>query len=216
MTAQQAEILVVDNQPHSLRSLPLEDYLESRGISVPDLVDCSSSSLHRGYVGIWELAAGSLYMIGLADACNRPIRLEPLFGDRKLPIKADWFTGRLELPEGEQLTYFHHGWASQFPRVLRLYFKNGEFRFRRAYDQVELMRRRIIQCYGSMADFKAMLVENSNSERGPIGGFTRAGFRALEIPDTGEYDFWLDSDDDEEYDYAREMMAECAGHLVRP
>jgi hypothetical protein len=78
----------------------------------------------------------------LLDCNERPFDIRMVFGEKSLPIHADWFSGRLEIDRGEPLSYHHMGWGFETTERLRLYVKDGRVVARRRYDQAKLLRRR--------------------------------------------------------------------------
>jgi hypothetical protein len=133
MTAQVPEVIVLEGAPYSLKSLPLEPYLEEMETR-PDfksLTNAWSTCLWRGYVGLWEIRDYKLFLIRLGsceDELAYPfesaaslrkqgeertsIDLRHIFPDREPPIFASWYSGRLRVPLGDQLLYVHMGWGS--------------------------------------------------------------------------------------------------------
>ena len=111
MTRQASEILILDDRFEDLHVLPLEPYLEPRGIDMCAISNVSSTALYRGYQGLWEVFAGDLYLVGLLDAQMQPIDPSPIFDGQKFPVPAEWFSGRLVVDRGERLTYEHMGWG---------------------------------------------------------------------------------------------------------
>ena len=178
MTAQSSEILLYEGRPEMLRSLPLDHYLEERKLHMRDLSDGYSTALWRGYVGVWELADDTLYLCGLFDFMGEPFDPSLVFGDQRLPLRADWFSGVLNLERGDRLTYVHMGWASMYSQRLRLYVERGRIIRRRRFDQTKVLRRRFAL---QMKDeeFVAAMGKNPLRECAPLWGFTSAGLAAL-------------------------------------
>ena len=73
MTAQTAEIHLLDDRAESLHSRPLDSYLDARGIDMREISPSYSSALWRRYVGVWELFGSDLYLTGLFNSENEPI-----------------------------------------------------------------------------------------------------------------------------------------------
>ena len=163
MTAQTSEYLLLDGRFEILHSLPLEPYLEPRGIDIRELSSDFSTGLWRGYVGIWEVFEGDLFLIGLFDYNDEPVNLASVFGDRQLPIRADWFTGRLQIDRGERLTYWHMGWGSQYAERLRLYVEQGRVVARRRYDQRKVLRRHYNANFERNEEFRRQLAEKGST-----------------------------------------------------
>lgn len=186
MTAQANEFLLLDGRAEWLRCLPLQGYLDERNIDLRSFGTRWSTGLYRGYQGVWEIADEHLYLIGLLDADECPLDPAVVFGDRRLPIAADWFSGRLEVGQGEALTYFHTGWGHEPSTLLRLYLKQGCVVARRRYDQTRLLRRhfdRFVAAHPNWLEILKDEADDARSGRGPLGGLTAAGLKALGRPE---------------------------------
>jgi hypothetical protein len=165
---------------------------------------------------VWEIAGDRLYLIGLLDCHERPFDPAIVFGDRPLPIAADWFTGRLEVGQGEALSYFHMGWGHEYSTLLRLYLKQGKVVARRRYDQTRLLRRRFDAFVAANPNWREILAEEAEEARagrGPLGGLTPAGVKALgrpELETEGILSTWpAGLTDDETAEIARRTLQCC-------
>ncbi|MCL4768244.1 MAG: hypothetical protein KJZ80_18650 [Hyphomicrobiaceae bacterium] len=140
MTAQMPEIIVLDGTEHALTSLPLEPLLDSMDPR-PDIgewVDFGTTALWRGYVGHWEIAAGSLYLTRLGTSePDVDLDLDRLLPGRAPPVLASWFSGKLVVPQGDMLLYVHMGWGSCFARETILHVRHGHVWKRRDVDHTE-------------------------------------------------------------------------------
>ena len=76
----------------------------------------SSTACYRRYVGTWEVKEGRFYLVSV-DGQYRLIGDEPLF--------ADWVSGILYFPRGEQTHYVHSGFSSQYEQEIHLYLDHG-------------------------------------------------------------------------------------------
>ena len=190
MTAQTSEILILDGRFEQLHSLPLDSYLEPRGIDIRALSNGFHTGLYRGYVGIWEVFEGELFLIGLFDYLDVPIDPATVFGDLHFPIRADWFSGRLEIDRGERLSYFHMGWGSQYTERLRLYVETARVVARRSYDQRKVLLRRYNSDFERDEEFRQQLAESGSSASGPLGGLTEAGLNVLGRPPFNDEEPW--------------------------
>ncbi|MFO1287548.1 MAG: hypothetical protein U1F49_14100 [Rubrivivax sp.] len=182
MTAQAEELLLLDGRYEWLQSLPLQPYLDERGIDFRAAYWCSTA-LWRGYEAVWEMVDERLYLVGLLDGREHPIDPGLAFGDRPLPIAADWFSGRLDIGQGDSLMYFHMGWGATYSRELRLYLKQGRVVARRHYDQTRRLRRRFDRFVADNPDWLEILRAQARDSLGPIGGLTAAGIKALGRPE---------------------------------
>ena len=179
MTAQTSEILLLDGRIEHLHSLPLDPYLEPRGIDIRAMSSGFHTGLYRGYVGLWEVFDSGLFLIGLVDYKNDPIDPATVFGELRFPITAYWYSGRLEIDRGERLSYYHMGWGSQYAERLRLYVEHGRVVARRSYDQRKVLLRRFNATLGEHEEFRRQVAEHGPSQLGPLGGFTAAGLKVI-------------------------------------
>lgn len=113
MTAQAHEILIYEGKETSIAFCPPFPEQHHRIVKVPFF---RMTSCWRGYVGIWEIKNGRFYLANFRFGYK-------LIGDE--PIFADWFTGILRIPEGEELVYVHMGFGTVFERELHVHIKNG-------------------------------------------------------------------------------------------
>ena len=123
MTAQAREKLIYKGETTWMAAQPLNDYLENVK-DIEFVADCSAC--WRGYFGKWEIKDNSLYLIGL-DATikgHKQVGLDYLFPGQDC-VFADWFSGKIRIPQGEMLDYVHMGYASLYERDLILVFKKG-------------------------------------------------------------------------------------------
>jgi len=124
MTAQAGERLFYKGEETWMAAEPLNQYLQSRN----DIKFISpSTACWRGYFGQWEIKDNKLYLIGLKAYIEgyREVDLSYLF-PRQRQVIADWFSGKIRVPQGEMLDYVHMGYASLYERDLILEIKNGE------------------------------------------------------------------------------------------
>ncbi len=211
MTAQATELLLLDERYEWLRSLPLQGYLDERQIDMNKFADAWTTGLYRGYQAVWEIADERLYLIGLLKECGRPFDPGIVFPGRSLPIAADWFSGRLEIGQGEALSYFHMGWGHEYSTLLRLYLRQGQVVARRRYDQTRLLRRHFDRFVDENPDWHDILLEQARATVQPLGGLTAAGLKALgrpELEDESILSIWHAGPSSEE-------TAEIADHLLR-
>ncbi|NLJ06758.1 MAG: hypothetical protein GX437_03705 [Sphingobacteriales bacterium] len=123
MTAQAGERLLYKGEETWMAAEPLNQYLKKRD----DIKFISpSTACWRGYFGKWEIYDNKLYLVGLKAYLEgyREVGLNYLFpGQNK--VFADWFSGKIRIPQGELLDYVHMGYASLYERDLILVFENG-------------------------------------------------------------------------------------------
>jgi hypothetical protein len=124
MTAQAGERLFYKGEETWMAAEPLNQYLQNRN----DIKFISSSTAcWRGYFGQWEIKDNKLYLIAFKAYLEgyREVDLSYLFPRQKQVI-ADWFSGKIRVPQGEMLDYVHMGYASLYERDLILEIQNGE------------------------------------------------------------------------------------------
>jgi len=104
-TTQFEDMIYLEGQKHSLFSLPLEQYY-GPGNPRPKF-RAPHTALWRGYVGIWEIKGGVLYLKDIqAWTQQGEVGLEALFPGQKGPVAATWFTGKLKIPQGKVLKVY--------------------------------------------------------------------------------------------------------------
>ncbi|MCK9466950.1 MAG: hypothetical protein M0P94_01345 [Candidatus Absconditabacterales bacterium] len=122
MTAQAGERLIFKGEECWMATEPLRQYLHNKNyISfVP-----TSTACWRGYYGKWEIKNKKLYLIDLeANLGYGKVDLSYLFPGKN-EVFANWFSGKIRIPQGEILEYVHMGYESLYKRDLILVFKNG-------------------------------------------------------------------------------------------
>jgi hypothetical protein len=134
MTAQVADIMILDGEAFRLHTTPLEGYFERIEWRPSFCRRCTAN--RRGYVARWELFGELLFLTGLfgmdwivpphlvaklppdpdpfepEDDGVKSLRLPNLFPDQAPLVFAEWVTERLVVPTGPQLVYVHAGFGS--------------------------------------------------------------------------------------------------------
>jgi len=144
MTAQHRDLLILGGALEDLGVLPLATHPVARDFNFDQLNTRASTACWRGYRGVWELLDGQLWLVGMFDTEDHPMDTRPLFGDRPLPLRADWYTGTLVLLRGPRLLYAHQGVGGDYGQHLRLYLRNGVLVRQRRYDQTRRFRQSFI------------------------------------------------------------------------
>jgi hypothetical protein len=138
-TAQTPDKLLHQGKVYDLFSNPLEEFYRAEGRSRPEFMVkpfTMSSGNWRGYVATWKLNDGKLHLTKIdswlcagatKDTC-KSVKLEDLFPKKVSggAVFADWFTGTLRVPKGEQLKYVHMGYASVYERENLFEIVNGK------------------------------------------------------------------------------------------
>ncbi len=104
-----------------------------------------SSANWRGYMATWTIESDRLLLVKVAqehqtkpvpknrkDRENwrpkwemREIPIERILPGKTLPVFAEWYSGRLKIPQGEMTRYVHMGYGSEYERELLIEIKNG-------------------------------------------------------------------------------------------
>lgn len=126
-TGQELDAVRFEGQRHFMLEVPLAGLLWERP-DVPDF-DWPRTSNWKGYTAAWEVKDGGLYLASFeAKANGKDYPVEALFPGRKLPILADWYTGRIRIPIGEPTEYGPRGgiYGAVYPRVVVLHLVKGK------------------------------------------------------------------------------------------
>jgi hypothetical protein len=206
MTAQTPEILMFDNRPYTLKSIPLDPYLKSSGLEFPQsALVRSSTANYRGYVGCWEVLKDDLYLIGLFDPDGQAFDKSVLGWE--LPVKATWFSGRLDVDQGDLLSYAHAGWGSVWSKRIRLYFENGRFKRRVRVDLAKRLKKEYALTPDQEREYRQWQAERGHMI---MGGLTRAGFDAIGREPFEEERVWsMDAGDNDDLEWMLPMIGRC-------
>lgn len=121
-TLQKPEVLFVDSQVVYIQERPLAVYLLNSRDSIK--VTHASTSLRRGYVGIWRISESKLFLTDLKSGWSRDsLSICRIFkkcdGE---PIPADWYTGVLTIRNPGD--YYNLG-GEFFKPPIKLFVENG-------------------------------------------------------------------------------------------
>ena len=124
MTAQVREILIYNNVEYRMANLPLSTFLET--ISHKYEFENTLSCCWRGYIGTWEIINDKLFLIHLSGTTNDDIDFttELLFPGHG-EIFAEWYSGELRIPIGEQLLYYDARYGPVYDENLFLEIEKG-------------------------------------------------------------------------------------------
>ncbi|MDD5712945.1 MAG: hypothetical protein PHY31_09360 [Smithellaceae bacterium] len=130
-TAQFPDELIYKGKTYPIFSNPLESYFGTAHPRPEGLFPASCTALWRGYVATWKIEEDALYLVkvvaGTCAADAPEIPLTNIFPGSKGPIRADWFTGTLVVPQGEILMYVHMGYGSVYEKELHIKIDKGRF-----------------------------------------------------------------------------------------
>jgi hypothetical protein len=125
MTAQAHEILILNGEKTSMDYCPPLPNNDSRIVELKDDSEIEKNSRNdniilstacwRNYIGTWEVKNNKLYLVSIYGR----------FKLKESPIFADWFTGVINIPQGEVLHYIHMGFATVYEREQHIKIENG-------------------------------------------------------------------------------------------
>lgn len=100
MTAQAPDIIFFNGGEHFVFDDPL-----SRLVGLPNFMAVSTAN-HRGYVAVWAIVGGRLYLVSLNGCLPFDNRngLELVFPSAQAPVLADWYSGELRLVSGRVIS----------------------------------------------------------------------------------------------------------------
>ena len=126
MTAQIPDRLLLDGETHSLFSNPLEYYFGDTNPR-PEILreSMTCTACWRGYIATWEIMDEQLFLTQVTPMGQEQDILDKIFPDSSGKVLADWFSGTLRVPMGEQVQYVHMGYASQFERDMLIQIEAG-------------------------------------------------------------------------------------------
>jgi hypothetical protein len=144
-TPQVGEIIIIGTDTLTLRSLPLEPYLEKNQINFQEILENKgygfSTCCYRRYQGYWILKNDSLFLVSIKACAPQglvpEIDLSLIFDSRSLkksPIFANWFSDTLTIPYGNKIHYEHSGWGWFYEKEVDIVLKKGVVLNRIEYD----------------------------------------------------------------------------------
>lgn len=163
MTAQAADVMILDGAAYPLHSTPLENYFK-RAKWRPKFT-ISSTGNYRGYVARWEIFGIRLFLTGLfgrgwiipqhltgklqpdPDPFDRDypgtksLRLSDMFPETAPLVPARWVTQRLVVPVGPRLIYCHAAFQSLHARYCLINVVQGRVGQIRQMDGYQWARR---------------------------------------------------------------------------
>ncbi|MGD9873565.1 MAG: hypothetical protein AB7T27_04770 [Kiritimatiellia bacterium] len=130
-TEQEPEILLLDGKTYYLLDEPLESLYETNKSARPlfELAPgLKSSGNWRGYIGVWTIQDGRLYLTGIKGVVNgEPANLQELFQTRFIggKVHAEWVDGTLRAGYGEVISYQHMGFSARYQYEIYLTIRSG-------------------------------------------------------------------------------------------
>lgn len=122
MTTQRHDTLLHNGEQKIIYSQPLEKYFDAN--TRPNFISLNTAMTIRGYYADWKIENDKLFLIDfvghqLESNWNElEYRLNDLFKDIEPPVFAEWFSGDIIVPIGENIS------ASLFP-MFRMFLKLG-------------------------------------------------------------------------------------------
>ena len=113
-TPQEAEVILVNDEPTPLLAEPLAPLLEQQNIAGnlhAALGEWCTTANWRGYVGTWEIRDGALYLVKLGSRCHKPseVPVDAVIPGASSPQRAYWFSGNLTIPLVKRNIGWHLG-----------------------------------------------------------------------------------------------------------
>lgn len=134
MAAQLPDIIILHGERMDLYSNPLEQYWTFNKKKRP--VFLASTMCKRGYVATWEILDKQLILRSIDGNIQRRsflfwkkmvrLSLNMLFkkaGSRS--VIANWFTGKIRIPQGNRTLYVHNEYDSRFEREMVITIERG-------------------------------------------------------------------------------------------
>lgn len=137
-TSQDPDVIIYKGMTYKLYANPLESFFKNKKDRPKFFVSPGkiTSGNWRGYVATWEIEDGFLYLLKIDSwICRnqnsshcRKVNLKSLFGRkyRGGKVRADWFSGELLMPDGNQIQYVHMGYDSIYEREIILNVMSGK------------------------------------------------------------------------------------------
>jgi hypothetical protein len=129
-TAQIPERIVYEQTEGFLFTEPLESYF-TRDNPRPEFT-APHTACWRGYIGSWEIREDTLYLTDLKawmrdkEGKAAPVGFEEVFPGKIKPLKAEWFTGTLRIPQGKPIHYVHMGYQTIYEYDVFLRIQAGK------------------------------------------------------------------------------------------
>lgn len=115
MSAQAKDTILINGKKYTLCGSPIFDYWKKNN-NKPRLLSFNTG-LHRGFYAGWEILNSKLYLInfygenyifrqkgGITRVAD--LTLKDLFPNEEM-VFAEWYTGEIKIPFGEQIDYSH-------------------------------------------------------------------------------------------------------------
>jgi len=127
MTMQRNDTLLHNGEQKIIYSQPLEKYFDAN--TRPNFISFNTSMTIRGYYAGWKIENGKLFLIDFvghqlsSNWTEIEYRLTDLFKDVETPVFADWFSGDIFMPIGENISTSIY---PMFEMFVKLSFDKGQ------------------------------------------------------------------------------------------
>lgn len=134
MAAQLGDVILIEGEKMDLYTNPLEEYWTKKKKKRPAFYPLDSC--RRGYIATWEVKDNQLFLRSIEGNMEKRIlfigrksvkcSIRTIFSkaDHK-GIKAEWFSGKLRIPNGKMTQYEHSGYDSRFEKELIITVDQG-------------------------------------------------------------------------------------------
>ena len=126
MTMQRPDTIIINKTEFILHAIPLDQYWEL-GNRKPSMYSGDSSMRTRGYYATWLIEDQKLYLTnfyGEHFILNRTYTLNALFPSNDGKVFAEWYSGGLTIPYGEEVGEFNVNYI-QYSHETTIVVKNG-------------------------------------------------------------------------------------------
>lgn len=134
MAAQLPDIIFIQGEQMELYSNPLEQYWVSHPGKRPKFQPAIICK--RGYVATWEIRDKQLFLTHIEAHVEKsyflfwrriaPFALREIFKNvGPQGIVAEWFSGKIRIPQGRRTLYVHHAYDSRFEREMIITLDHG-------------------------------------------------------------------------------------------
>lgn len=128
-TGQQGDRIIYKGDTLVLLGEPLEPILhenDPRSTIHIRLQEGCSTSLWRGYVALWKIEGGRLWLVDVYLCGNKNLSIKKnIFKDESEDIFADWFTGNLLIEKGKVIKYHHSAYDRYYETEIFAPVENG-------------------------------------------------------------------------------------------
>lgn len=167
-TAQYPDKIVFNGQTQMLHSNPMEAYFNKFPDKIPK-TDVSFSALTRGYVATFEFDDSTLVLRDIVAISYRHdeedssgIGWKSFISEIQVgsePLKVDWLTGLLVVPNGNVVDYVHSGFLSSYENYTIIQVAEGLFVQDKSFSLVEYekFKQRQFEVFKASGEYKNII-----------------------------------------------------------